>query len=154
MGEEIERKFLVEKTPRDINSHPHEEIRQGYLELSDDSELRIRRYGNRHSQTRKSGSGLSREEVEKAIPKEEFDSLWPETRGARIHKTRYEIGYGGHVIELDIYHGALDGLVMAEVEFPNIEASKEFLTPVWFGEEVTEDERYKNKNLALDGIPE
>jgi len=43
--------------------------------------------------------------------------------------------------------------VLAEVEFPSREKSEEFKPPDWFGEEVIEDSRYKNQNLAQKGAP-
>ena len=75
-------------------------------------------------------------------------------RGLRIEKTRYEIDAGdGLVIELDIYAGDLEGLVVAEVEFASEEAADGFAPPDWLGPDVTEDLRYKNQRLARDGAP-
>ena len=56
------------------------------------------------------------------------------------------------VIELDLFEGSLEGLIIAEVEFPTVKASRSFAPPAWFGREVTRDARYKNRNLALDGL--
>jgi CYTH domain-containing protein len=47
----------------------------------------------------------------------------------------------------------MEGLVLAEVEFPSREKSEEFEPPDWFGKEVTEDIRYKNQNLAQKDVP-
>jgi CYTH domain-containing protein len=60
---------------------------------------------------------------------------------------------GGLTIELDVYTGALDGLVLAEVEFSSEAASAAYEPPAWFGPEVTEDLRYANRALAVDGVP-
>jgi len=43
--------------------------------------------------------------------------------------------------------------ILAEIEFKSEEESIAFKPPAWFSEEITTDERYKNKNLALYGIP-
>jgi CYTH domain-containing protein len=51
------------------------------------------------------------------------------------------------------FRGNLEGLVLAEVEFASREKSEEFEPPDWFGEEVTEDIRYKNQNLAQKDVP-
>jgi adenylate cyclase len=72
----------------------------------------------------------------------------------RVEKTRYEIPYGAHLIELDVYSGALEGLVVAEVEFGSEEESARFDPPDWFGSEVTDDVRYSNRSLAVHGRPE
>jgi len=155
MTNEIERKFLVKETPQGLESFPASEISQGYLAVTDDdTEIRIRRKGKKYYETVKSGKGLKRKEVEVEIGEKAFRSLWPLTEGKRVGKTRYEIPYGGLVIELDVYSGALEGLVVAEVEFASEEDSARFTPPGWFGEEVTHDARYGNKHLALYGKPE
>ena len=58
------------------------------------------------------------------------------------------------MIELDVFSGAHDGLVLAEVEFESTEALEAFEPPEWFGPEVTDDGRYTNAGLALDGLPD
>ena len=52
-----------------------------------------------------------------------------------------------------MYTGDLEGLVVAEVEFDSETAAEAFAPPEWFGEDVTEDVRYKNQRLARDGAP-
>jgi adenylate cyclase len=151
---EIERKFLVARLPENIGQYRHAFIRQGYISINPDgSEDRVRAKGNKFTRTQKSGSGLTREEVEAQITPEDFGRLWPQTKGRRVEKTRYDIPYQGAVIELDIYSGELDGLFAAEVEFTSEETSRSFSKPDWFGEEVTDDKRYKNQTLATQGIP-
>jgi CYTH domain-containing protein len=43
--------------------------------------------------------------------------------------------------------------MLVEVEFASVEDSARFSPPEWFGPEVTEDERYKNRQLAVHGLP-
>ena len=152
MNIEIERKFLVESPPG-LENFPSKEILQGYLLITDEKEIRLRKKGERYFQGVKVGSGLSREEIESEIGMFQFEDLWPETEGRRIEKIRYEIQYEGVLIELDVYFGQLAGLITAEVEFKSKEESELFTPPPWFGPEVTHDDRYKNKNLAVYGIP-
>jgi predicted adenylyl cyclase CyaB len=153
-GKEIERKFLVASLPDNLEQYEHQEISQGYLIVNPDgSELRIRQKGEKYFQTIKQGRGKERDESEIEITKDKFDSLWSLTDGRRIEKTRYEIPAGEQVIELDIYRGHLEGLSIVEVEFTSLESSDKFRVPSWFGSEVTDDEEYKNKNLALTGKP-
>ena len=151
---EIERKFLVAETPDGLDRYPHEAIRQGYLALEPDgTEVRIRQKGDRFFQTIKRGAGLQRTEVEVQLTPSQFEALWPLTEGRRVEKTRYDIVYQNRVIELDIYSGVLAGLLTAEVEFPSVEASAAFEPPPWFDRDITEDKRYKNKNLSVSGMP-
>lgn len=150
---EIERKFLADKTKMPMPTSSVE-IRQGYVALDGNgSEVRLREKGGVYFLTVKSGGDMERMESEIQIDEQEFDKLWAFTEGRRIEKIRYKIPLeGGLLCELDIFDGDLKGLVTAEVEFENLSTAESFEPPVWFGEEVTSDKRYKNKNLAVNGL--
>ena len=151
---EIEIKYLVRELPADVESYPHKRIAQGYLVVdSEGAEVRLRQKGEKHFLTVKSAGLLNRAEYETELARSQFDTLWPATKGRRVEKVRYDIPFSGRVIELDVYLGELDGLLTAEVEFPTEEACREFSIPPWFSEELTLDARYKNKHLAIHGIP-
>lgn len=155
MPQEIERKFVVSPLPDHFAAAPSEHIEQGYLPLPDDGpEVRVRRIGDRAVLTVKRGAGLRREEVEAEISVAAFEALWPLTVGRRIEKRRFVREHAGQPIELDVYAGALEGLIVAEAEFPSEAASARFEPPDWLGREVTDDARYGNRRLALDGRPE
>jgi adenylate cyclase len=152
---EIERKFLVREIPKNAETHPSVEIRQGYLSVSDDgTEVRLRNFGKAHLLTVKRGKGIKRHEREIKISREQFEELWPMTEGKRVEKTRFKIAKSAFTIELDIYHSTLEGLNTAEVEFKTQDEADSFTPPSWLDKDVTMDERYKNKNLALFGLPE
>ena len=154
--QEIERKFLVqpEELPHDLGTHPAIDILQGYLAIGQDgTEVRLRQAGDHHFLTVKSSGGLVRCEVEIALSSQQFEELWPLTAGRRVEKVRRLIPHAGMTIELDLYRGQLQGLALAEVEFDSPAASEGFTPPAWFGEDVTQDGRYKNKNLAVKGFP-
>jgi CYTH domain-containing protein len=151
---ERERKFLIKKLPDNMEQYPHKKIDQGYLAITQDgTEIRLRKKGNKYFQTVKSEGGEERDEKEIELTEEQFNSLWPITAGKRIVKTRYEIPDGNGVLELDVYQGDLKGLIVVEREFKDEKESKEFVPLDWFGDEVTEDKAYKNKNLAVHGMP-
>jgi adenylate cyclase len=155
MNKEIERKFLVKEPPENLQQYPSTEILQGYLATTKDgTEVRLRKKASRYFQTVKSGFGLQRGEVEIELSKDQFEQLWQMTEGKRIEKTRHEVADSDVMIELDIYRGNLIGLIVAEVEFQTVEQAKSFIPPSWFGIEVTEDERFKNRNLAAHGLPD
>jgi adenylate cyclase len=151
---EIERKFLVREPPDDLGRHPSQRLEQGYLALDGVVELRARRAGRQAVLTLKAGGGLARLEEEFPLGRERFERLWPLSEGRRIVKTRHRIPHDGLTIEVDVYDGDLLGLVVAEVEFGSVEASEAFTAPDWFAEELTGDERYANRSLACDGLPE
>jgi adenylate cyclase len=152
-GVEIERKFLVERLPDGLDAHPSGDIEQGYLAITDDVEVRVRRYGDRSFLTVKSSGSESRVEEEIEIDAHRFDALWPLTEGRRVQKRRYRIPVGNLTLELDVYHGRLDGLLIAEVEFDSLAEATAFVPPGWLEREVTDDPRYKNKRLATEGLP-
>ncbi|HYI20768.1 MAG TPA: CYTH domain-containing protein [Solirubrobacteraceae bacterium] len=148
---EIERKFLVRELPPGLGEHRAEPIAQGYLATAPDGvEVRIRRRGDATLLTVKSGPAMVRVEEEIAIEADRFDALWPLTAGRRLDKVRHYVPLeDGLVVELDVYGGALDGLMTAEIEFPAEAAALAFSPPPWLGEEVTGDPAYANQNLAV-----
>lgn len=155
--QEIERKFLITEPPE--GTFDSYKIDQGYLQINEDgSEVRIRRKlksdgTEQYIRTEKSGGDKTRTEIETEISKEEFEAQWQKTEGLRVEKRRFAIPLGDVLIEMDVYEGSLEGLLVAEVEFPSEEASNIFVVPAWFGQEVTTDKAYKNKNLAKKGLP-
>ncbi|MEX2017511.1 MAG: CYTH domain-containing protein [Candidatus Pacearchaeota archaeon] len=155
---EIERKFLVNKIPDNLENCDKMNFVQRYIDIGkEDHELRVRARVHKGLEdyflTIKSGSGLARAEIEVEIPLQVYNSLFYLTKGHRIFKTRYFIDYDNRKIELDVYAGNLEGLKVAEVEFSSKQEAERFVPPSWFGREVTEDKRYKNKSLALNGKP-
>lgn len=149
---EVERKFLVAEPP-DLDGADSDEIEQGYLAIGADGEVRLRRRGDQLVLTAKRGSGLARDEAEVELDRDAFEELWPLTEGRRLHKRRHVLPHGDLEFEVDVYEGDLEGLVVAEIEFPSEGAAREFEPPAWIGQEVTGDERYLNETLATKGRP-
>jgi CYTH domain-containing protein/8-oxo-dGTP pyrophosphatase MutT (NUDIX family) len=149
---EIERKFLVKSLPAEMPGGTR--ILQGYLAHDEHMEVRIRQFGNNHFLTIKVGSGLTRQETEIDISPQQFLALWPSTEGRRLEKVRSLVNHGAFQVEVDRYVGDLEPLLVAEVEFSSIEESERFEKPDYLGQEVTEEEAYKNSSLAIHGIPD
>ena len=150
---EIERKFLVKRLPEDLHNFPHEEIEQGYLAIEPGIQVRLRKKGNLHSLTYKRGEKNSREEREVRLSADQFDALWPATDSRRLSKVRYDVPYRDLIVEVDVYTGRHDGVVVAEVEFPDEKSCREFEPPEWLGEDVTGQSRYSNVVMALKPPP-
>ncbi len=149
---EIERKYLLSGLPRREILGPAVEIKQGYLDTAD-PEIRLRQRGPDFFLTVKSGDGVARQECEVQIAKTTFEKMWPLTEGARIVKTRYTVWHGNARWEIDEFSGALAGLCLAEIE---LAFESETVTPPAFLSivgDVSNDARYKNKNLATRGLP-
>ena len=105
------------------------------------------------SLTVKVGRGRSRTEVEVDLAREEAEQLWAHTDGRRIEKVRHAVDVSGATADVDVYGGALDGLIVVEVEFTSEAAADAFVQPSWFGRELTGDKRWSNAALARDGRP-
>jgi adenylate cyclase len=148
---EIERKFRVPELPPDLPAGTR--IRQAYLAVDGSVEVRVRDRGGTFLLTVKGGRGLERAEVEVEIDAVAFEELWPLAPDRRIDKTRHVVPIDGTAIEVDVYAGSLEGLVVAEVEFPSRDDAEAFVAPPWLGEELTGDERWSNAALAEHGLP-
>jgi len=143
---EIERKFLIKTLPENLESFPHFELEQGYLETA--PVVRIRRKDDDYILTYKSQGLMKRQEVELPLTKNSFERLLKKCDGLIISKTRYTIPDNRYTIELDVFHGALNGFVMAEVEFSSEEEAELYTAPSWFGKEVTAISEFHNSRLS------
>lgn len=144
---EIERKFLIDPLPENLEQYPFHEIEQAYLNTA--PVVRIRRQDDTYYLTYKGGGLMAREEYNLPLNRESYEHLREKADGKIITKTRYNIPEkNGLTIELDIFHGVYEGLILAEVEFPDIETALAYQPPVWFKKDVTEDPAYHNSNMS------
>ncbi|MDJ0770378.1 MAG: CHAD domain-containing protein [Ilumatobacter sp.] len=149
---ERERKFVVDRLPPLPGGGTS--FRQGYLAIDGTVSVRVRHAAHEgRTMTVKAGHGAVRTELEWALTPEQFEAAWPHTDGRRIDKTRHRLPLPDGSVEVDVFHGELDGLVVAEVEFDTEEALDAFRPPDWFGREVTDDPAYTNAVLATQGAP-
>jgi adenylate cyclase len=153
MALEIERKFLLTGVPEWIGEHAPKRIEQGYVVITEGVEIRLRRIDDERLLTVKRGHGEVREEVEVGLEKVQFDALWPLTENLRLQKRRYLLPLGELTVEVDVFEGKLEGLALAEIEFPSEAASEDFRPPDWLGAEVTGDDAYANQSLAAADHP-
>jgi adenylate cyclase len=154
MATEIERKFLLRKLPPTLRLARGEAIKQGYLALDGDTEVRVRTGSKPPRLTIKSGRGEVRTEVELPLEGSDAQALWELTEGRRVEKTRRLMRIDGVDAEVDEYTGDLAGLVVVEIEFDDEQAARAFTPPPWFGPELTGEPAYANRSLACDGLPQ
>ncbi len=146
MGIEIERKFLVKDDSWKAEAGEGQVYRQGYLCSGHGKTVRVRIIGAQAFLTIKGPTnGISRSEFEYEIPVADAEAMLS-LCGNLVEKTRYIIEHAGMPWELDVFAGANDGLVMAEIELDAEDQSIEL--PDWAGEEVSGDPRYYNAYLA------
>lgn len=146
---EIERKYLVEKLPEHLEKFKSLQIEQGYL--CREPVVRIRQENEDYYLTYKSKGFLVREEYNLPLSEEAYNHLFKKVDGKVITKTRYVIPLNSDLnIELDVFSGDLEGLLLAEVEFLDEETANTFIPPEWFGEDVTFSEKYQNSYLSKD----
>lgn len=144
---EIERKYLINTIPFDHTQYPCRHIEQGYL--CTEPVVRIRQDNDEYVLTYKSKGLMVREEYNLPLTKESYSHLKQKVDGRLIVKDRFVIPLENDLfIELDIFAGDLSGLILAEVEFPDIESANNFSAPEWFGEDVSHSSRYHNSNLS------
>lgn len=146
MATEIERKFLL-KPGLWQPAGAGRRMAQGYLSRDPDRTVRVRVVGETAFMTVKSRrTGISRTEIEFHIALEHAQDLLLLCHQPLIDKTRHEVLHEGMLWEVDVFHGANDGLIVAEIELPSEDTA--FELPEWIGEEVSHDMRYTNSNLC------
>jgi len=145
MGIEIERKFLV--TGEGWRQPDAQWLSQGYLSRDPLRTVRVRVAGEEAFLTIKGKTeGIARPEFEYPIPIADARALLALCDGPLVEKFRHRVAWGGLVWEVDEFHAANAGLVVAEVELASAEQA--FAPPPWLGVEVSHDPRYFNANLA------
>lgn len=145
---EIERKYLITTPPADYESWPVHQIEQAYL--CTEPVVRIRRENSTFYLTYKSKGLLAREEYNLPLTSEAYDHLLTKADGIILSKRRYLKPIEGTdlTIEMDVFSGKYQGLILAEVEFPSLEKAGSFTPPDWFGEDVTLSGEYQNSRLS------
>ena len=154
---EIERKFLVKSDAFIAQATTSYEIMQGYLCKDPEKTIRVRIRDARAFLTIKSSllrDGIAKFEWEKEIDLSDAKELMKICLPGAISKTRYIIEVKGERLkdkgddlkwEVDVFHGRLEGRVLAEIELSDEDEA--FERPDWLGEEVTGQPQYYNANM-------
>lgn len=144
---EIERKFLVKDSGFKDMASRRVDICQGYLSRVPERTVRVRRLDDKGFITVKSkNTGAVRHEFEYQVPVEDALEMLRMCEPPIIEKSRYLVEYDGLTWEVDEFHGAKEGLIVAEVELQA--EDQPFNLPPFIGKEVTGDPAYYNSNLG------
>lgn len=160
VGKEIERKFLVGDASWRVSADAGLRCVQGYLCAGPPVSVRVRIMGGhatlnikkaefpKEGETPGASFLIERDEFEYSIPLGDAEALlaWI-CDGYPVEKVRHKVFHGGYVWEIDVFSGMNVGLVVAEIELPEVNAA--FERPSWLGEEVSQDPRYLNSSLSL-----
>jgi CYTH domain-containing protein len=123
---------------------------QGYLCKDPEKTIRVRIRDARAFLTIKSSllrEGIAKFEWEKEIDLADAKELMKICLPGAISKTRYIIKAKEDDLkwEVDVFHGRLEGRVLAEIELSD--EHEAFERPDWLGEEVTGQPQYYNANM-------
>lgn len=144
---EIERKYTVNEVPYSLNELTYHNIEQAYL--CTEPVVRIRKQDHDYILTYKSKGSMVREEYNLPLTADSYIHLRNKADGNIITKKRYLIPYADNLtIELDVFEGKFKGLIIAEVEFGDVDQANQFLPPSWFKEDVTFSNKYHNSTLS------
>lgn len=144
---EIERKFLVKDTIHEVIAliRPHQII-QAYLVNEKSKSVRVRIMDEKAFLTIKSDMiGITRKEYEYEIPVIEALSLIKSFGLKSLKKKRYKLEFRSKTWEIDVFEGALQGLILAEIELES--EDEKFDVPEWVDEEVTFKPEFLNARL-------
>lgn len=150
MNKEIERKYAIKYLPEGIKIEAVKKIEQVFIYHDGNTLIRLRKIEENQTvnyrYTVKTKGDIEndnsyqigqRYEIESNITKEYYEKLLPRKISNKITKTRMVVPIQNKLkVEIDIYDDYLEGLLTAEVEFPNEEAANEFEKPDWLGEEL------------------
>lgn len=147
MAVEIERKFLVASESWREQVSQSTRIAQGYLCTDPERTVRVRTKGEAAFLTIKGkNAGISRAEFEYAIPVADALAMLQLCPNV-LDKTRHLVENDGHTFEVDEFHGANTGLIVAELELSSEDAT--YPQPAWLGMEVSGEARYYNSALSI-----
>ena len=143
---EIERKFLV-KNDQWPRSEDRIVMRQGYMAKQGNLVCRVRQKDDQFYLSIKARiDNLSSYDYEYPIPEQDGQTMLDKLCDfSAVLKTRHLIMQGDLTWEIDEFHDANAGLVVAEIELPSAEYP--FDIPDWLAEEVSDDKRYTNYAL-------
>ncbi len=152
MNKEIERKYAVKSLPNEIKITKIINIEQAYIYRDINTIIRIRKVTDKKQKAisyiytvktkgdieyKNNYNVASKYEIESNISEEEYNELTKRKISNIINKTRIVVPIEQNLkVEIDIYYDYLDGLLTAEIEFPNEEMAKIYQKPDWLGEEL------------------
>ena len=118
---EYERTFLASRIPDGLSSCEYAILEDTYFPISlKHCHLRLRRKGDNYEITKKlkqrEGDPSSFVESTIILDRDEY-LAFSSVDGKRISKKRYKYVYNAYLLEVDVFMGGLEGLILIDVEF-------------------------------------
>ncbi|MDD5253737.1 MAG: hypothetical protein PHG05_01355 [Candidatus Nanoarchaeia archaeon] len=140
---ELERTYLAKKIPEGLKNCNFKEIIDVYVPKSRrHPTLRIRKNGDKYEMTKKEpieDDASEQKEQTIILTEGEFKDL-SKIDGKKTHKIRYYYKYGNRIAEIDVFQGALSGLIIVDFEFEDIDEKDFFDMPDFCLADVTHEE--------------
>ncbi len=149
---EIELTFLAASIPAEIRNATPTQLTDIYIpEDSPFPVLRARKQGNKYEITKKipvnEGDFSSHTEHTISLSEDEFEAL--RKASARVvEKNRYNVKINGYTADVDVFTGALTGLVLLDFEFAAEKEKENFSKPDCCLADVTQEKFILGGQLA------
>jgi len=150
---ELELTYLANCIPAEVQGVTPDHLLDVYIPENPDmhSHLRLRQRGDKYEITKKvlikEGDTSAQIEYNTPLDATEFASLSP-VSNKRIEKNRYSVNIEGNSADVDIFMGALKGLVLIDFEFSSEVDKQTFTPPSCCLIEVTQEDFIAGGNLA------
>jgi adenylate cyclase len=141
---ELERTFLVKSLPPGLEKCQKKEVLDVYYpKEAVHPVLRLRKDGSRCELTKKEPVDPSDKSVQRehtiTLSEAEF-MAFSRLPGKEVRKIRHYMPHEGGMAEIDVFEGALKGLVLADFEFRDAREKDSFKMPPFCLAEVTHEE--------------
>jgi CYTH domain-containing protein len=153
----IEKKYLLKDSARVLLKKlkdKKERISQFYTKIEYCKEVRYRKIDKKYFKTLRTGSEVRKNEIDKKISKKFYQKAQKDKIGKILKKNRYTLDK--HTA-IDDYKNHLDDILLLEVNFKTVDDAETYTLPESLLEhikrDVSDDNRYRNKNLARLGNP-
>ncbi len=154
MNKEIERKYVINYLPENVKIREIHNIEQAFIYKDINTLIRLRKVKTKKENeqekleyiyTIKTKGDIEQDtnqiaqkyEIESNITEEDYNNLIKNKISNKMSKVRLIIPIQNNLkVEIDIYYDYLEGLLTAEIEFPNIDEANKFKKPDWLGKEL------------------
>jgi len=156
----VEKKYLLKDSINILlkdTSTKKIDISQFYTQVEMCKEIRYRHTNIDYYKTVRIGHDIKKNELDEQISKKQFKKSKAKMLGQMLKKEHFDFIEDGLIFSISRYKKQLKNIYMLEVTFKTLEDATTFILPdsikPYILKEVSHDDRYRDKNLALLGNP-